>query len=174
DGRSPPWPRNADSRIRAISRKSSAGSWAKPPAATAVCTATRRATGSGSFLPGSDTFLLDRNRGEVEDTPINKEEPVTCRLSTIVVAVLLMTGTAPTTSAQGLTGQISGIVVDSGGGVLPGVTVTVKNAGTATARDTVTASDGAFLFPDLLAGTNDLKAELRGLRTSEPQGHRRA
>ena len=28
-----------------------------------------RVTGSGSFLPVSDTFLLDRNPGEVEDTP---------------------------------------------------------------------------------------------------------
>ena len=33
-------------------------------------------------------------------------------------------------SAQGLTGQISGTVTDSGGGVLPGVTVTIRNVGT--------------------------------------------
>jgi hypothetical protein len=32
--------------------------------------------------------------------------------------------------AQGLTGQISGTVTDSGGGVLPGATVVIKNAGT--------------------------------------------
>src|SRR5438552_8444060 len=81
-----------------------------------------------------------------------------------------MTGTAPTTSAQGLTGQISGTVVDSGGGVLPGGAVTITNAGTATTRDTVTGSDGAFLFPDLLAGTYDLKAELRGFKTFEQKG----
>ena len=91
-------------------------------------------------------------------------------LLTTVVAVLLITGTAPTTSAQGLTGQISGTVVDSGGGVLPGVTVTITNAGTATTRDTVTGSDGAFLFPDLLAGTYDVKAELRGFKTYEQKG----
>ena len=91
-------------------------------------------------------------------------------LLTTVVAVLLVTGTAPTTSAQGLTGQISGTVVDSGGGVLPGVTVTITNAGTATTRDMVTGSDGAFLFPDLLAGTYDLKAELKGFKTYEQKG----
>jgi len=89
---------------------------------------------------------------------------------TIVVAVLLLTGTASTTSAQGLTGQISGTVVDEGGGVLPGVTVTITNVGTATTRDTVTGSDGAFLFPDLLAGTYDVKAELRGFKTYEQKG----
>jgi hypothetical protein len=81
-----------------------------------------------------------------------------------------MAGTTPTTSAQGLTGQISGTVVDSGGGVLPGVTVTITNAGTATTRDTVTGSDGAFLFPDLLAGMYDVKAELRGFKTYEQKG----
>ena len=87
-------------------------------------------------------------------------------LFTIDVAVLLMTGTAPTASAQGLTGQISGTVVDSGGDVIPGVTVTVKNVATATTRGTVTGSDGAFLLPDLLAGTYDLKAEITGFTSS--------
>jgi hypothetical protein len=56
-------------------------------------------------------------------------------LFTTVLAILLMTGSAPTASAQGLTGQISGTFVDSGGGVMPGVTVTVKNVATATTRD---------------------------------------
>ena len=91
---------------------------------------------------------------------------------TIVVAVLLTTGTAPAASAQGLTGQISGTVVDSGGDVMPGVTVTIKNAATATTRGTVTGSDGAFLFPDLLAGTYDLKAEITGFKTYEQKGDR--
>ena len=95
---------------------------------------------------------------------------MTDRLLRVVVAVLLVVGTAPRTSAQGLTGQISGSVVDSGGGVLPGVTVTITNAGTATTRDTVTGSDGGFLFPDLLAGTYDVKVELRGFKTYEQKG----
>ena len=87
-----------------------------------------------------------------------------------VVAVLLMTGTAPTASAQGLTGQISGKIIDAGGAVVPGVTVTVKNAGTATTRETISGSDGAFLFPDLLAGSYDLKAELKGFKSFEQKG----
>ena len=48
---------------------------------------------------------------------------------------------------QGLTGQISGTVTDTTGGVLPGVTVIIKNAGTGLTRETVTGADGAFLFP---------------------------
>ena len=52
--------------------------------------------------------------------------------------------------AQGLTGQISGTVTDSGGGVMPGATVTVKNVGTNAARDTVSGRHQAEL-PQLLS-----------------------
>ena len=92
------------------------------------------------------------------------------RWLTTAVAVLLVMGSAPTTSAQGLTGQISGMVADPDGGVMPGVTVTVKNAATATTREMVTGSDGAFLFPDLLAGTYDLKAGITGFKSYEQTG----
>ena len=70
------------------------------------------------------------------------------RLCRILAAGLLMLAAAGTVSrvqAQGLTGQISGTVTDSGGGVMPGATVTVKNTGTNLTRDAVTGADGAFL-----------------------------
>ena len=48
----------------------------------------------------------------------------------LAVAVLALGSGQSALQAQGLTGQISGTVTDSGGGVLPGATVTIKNAGT--------------------------------------------
>ena len=72
--------------------------------------------------------------------------------------------------AQGLTGQISGLVTDSGGGVLPGATVTVKNTGTNATRETVTGGDGAFVFPDLFAGKYDLTVTVSGFKTYEQKG----
>ena len=72
--------------------------------------------------------------------------------------------------AQGLTGQISGTVTDSGGGVMPGATVTITNAGTNATRETVTGPDGAFLFPDLLAGTYDITVTMQGFKTYEQKG----
>jgi hypothetical protein len=72
--------------------------------------------------------------------------------------------------AQGLTGQISGVVTDSGGGVLPGATVVLKNAGTNSTRETVTGADGAFLFPDLLAGKYDVTVTVSGFKTYEQKG----
>jgi hypothetical protein len=72
--------------------------------------------------------------------------------------------------AQGLTGQISGTVTDSSGGVLPGVTVAIKNVGTGLTRETVTGADGVFVLTDLLAGTFDLTATMQGFRGYEQKG----
>ena len=85
----------------------------------------------------------------------------------IAIAVLSVPGFS---HAQGLTGQISGIVTDATGGVLPGVTVTITNVGTGLRRETVTGTDGAFLFPDLLAGTFDLTVTLEGFKTYTQKG----
>lgn len=92
------------------------------------------------------------------------------RVLLVAVALLVLSGLATRVGAQGLTGQISGTIVDSNAGVLPGVTVTITNAGTAATRQTVTGPDGSFLFPDLLAGTYDLKAELTGFKVYEQKG----
>ncbi len=93
------------------------------------------------------------------------------RLATVALAVAIaMVGIPRLLQAQGLTGQISGTITDSTGGVLPGVTVTIKNAGTGLTRDTVTGSDGGFVFPDLLAGTFDLTATMDGFKTYEQKG----
>jgi len=88
----------------------------------------------------------------------------------LAMAVLLLGGAQDRLTAQGLTGQISGTVADSGGGVLPGVTVTIRNVGTNQTRDTVTGAEGTFLFPDLLAGTYDLTVAIEGFKTYEQRG----
>lgn len=91
----------------------------------------------------------------------------------IVLATILLAGfgaSVVTLQAQGLTGQIAGTITDAGGGVMPGVTVTVTNAGTKASRDAVTGGDGQFVFPDLLAGTYDLKASLPGFKPYEQTG----
>jgi len=85
------------------------------------------------------------------------------------LAITLL-GSSALVRAQGLTGQISGTVVDSSGAVLPGVTVAVKNAGTGLTREVVTGTDGTFVFPDLLAGTFDLTVTLQGFKTYEQKG----
>ncbi len=51
-----------------------------------------------------------------------------------------------------MTAHVSGVVVDSGGGVVPGATVTITNADTNWRRDVVTDAEGRFVFVDVLAG----------------------
>ena len=87
-----------------------------------------------------------------------------------IAAVIALGGGLNTLQAQGLTGQISGTVTDSGGGVLPGATVIIKNAGTNQTRESVTGVDGAFLFPDLLAGKYDITVTVSGFKTYEQRG----
>ncbi len=93
-----------------------------------------------------------------------------CRIVLVAAGLLATVGSITGASAQGLTGQITGTVTDSGGGVMPGATVTIKNAGTNLTREAVTGVDGTFVFPDLLAGTYDIKVSVQGFKTYEQQG----
>jgi hypothetical protein len=88
----------------------------------------------------------------------------------MVACAIAMVGIPRLVQAQGLTGQISGTVTDSTGGVLPGVTVAIKNVGTGLTREAVTGTDGGFVFPDLLAGTFDLTVTMQGFKTYEQKG----
>lgn len=89
-------------------------------------------------------------------------------LHTSMLAVLC--GAAALAHAQGLTGQIGGTVVDGSKAVIPGATVSVKNAGTQVTRDTVTDANGSFVLTNLLAGTYDISVTLSGFKTYEQKG----
>jgi hypothetical protein len=80
-------------------------------------------------------------------------------------------GTAPAAVAgQGVTAQVTGIVIDRDGGLVPGATVTITNTATTWTRDLVTGADGAFAFVDLLAGSYDLRIALAGFKTLVREG----
>ncbi len=83
---------------------------------------------------------------------------------------MIVAGPAARADAQGLTGQISGVVTDSGGGVMPGATVTVKNVGTNLTREAVTGADGVYTITNLLAGTFDLTVTVQGFKPYEQKG----
>src|SRR5215831_63709 len=76
---------------------------------------------------------------------------------TIAIAAYPLIATAQTTG-----GIILGTVVDAQGGVLPGVTVTVRNTASGVTRTAVTESDGKYRLPALDPGAYELKAELSG------------
>jgi hypothetical protein len=61
--------------------------------------------------------------------------------------LVLTCGLAATAAAQGTNAAVTGIVTDEQGGVLPGVTVTVRNVDTGTVRTVVTEGDGQYRAP---------------------------
>ena len=88
-----------------------------------------------------------------------------------VLAAVLLAGVVPAAAqSQATNGTIEGIVRDASGGVLPGVTVTVKNVDTGLERVVVSNEAGAFRVPLLPLGGYSVRAELQGFKGFEQQG----
>jgi hypothetical protein len=88
-----------------------------------------------------------------------------------VVMVLMLSAYATRAHAQA-TGQITGMVTDSSGGVLPGVTVDATNTATGAVRTAVTGADGLYTLPLLQPGVYTVKAALAGFKTAQQDGVR--
>ncbi|MCC7243716.1 MAG: TonB-dependent receptor [Acidobacteria bacterium] len=80
---------------------------------------------------------------------------------------LIVAMTAGTAEAQSGGGLISGVAKDTQGGVLPGVTVTLRNQASGVTRTTVSEGDGSYRFPALNPGRYTVTAELSGFSTVE-------
>src|SRR6266487_891240 len=65
----------------------------------------------------------------------------------------------------GSTAQITGIVKDSSGGVLPGADVTAAQAATGLKRTTVTDANGSYTLPNLSVGPYRLDVNLPGFKS---------
>src|SRR2546422_9196016 len=73
-------------------------------------------------------------------------------------------------SAQVTTATIAGVVQDSSGAVIPGVSVTVKNLDTGIARTVTTDERGRYTVPDLSLGNYEVEAQLPGFQTEVRSG----
>jgi carboxypeptidase family protein/TonB-dependent receptor-like protein len=73
--------------------------------------------------------------------------------------------------AQAVAGsQVSGVVKDSSGGVLPGVEVTITKTDTGMERTAITSASGGYVFTNLPVGPYKLKAALQGFNTYIQEG----
>jgi hypothetical protein len=84
--------------------------------------------------------------------------------SGLVFAFVLLASTAAL--AQSSSSSLTGLVQDTGGGVLPGANVVVKNDATGTSYEVVTNSAGAFSVPSLDPGIYTVTVSLSGFKTS--------
>jgi hypothetical protein len=80
----------------------------------------------------------------------------------LLLAALLVNAPA---WAQTETGRITGVVQDTTGGVLPGVTVTARAPGTGLARTVQSDESGQYVFANLQPGAYEVTAELTSFRT---------
>jgi hypothetical protein len=72
--------------------------------------------------------------------------------------------------AQDTTGTILGTITDASGGVLPGVSVTVKNTDTSQSRTIVTDDGGRYRVPLLAPGHYEVTAQISGFQTMVRSG----
>ena len=71
-------------------------------------------------------------------------------LALVIVPLLAVLLALPrTASAQRMTGELSGTVVDETGAVIPGADIAAKNEASGAVRRSVTNSDGFFAFAAL-------------------------
>src|SRR3989442_340502 len=90
------------------------------------------------------------------------------------LAVLLIIGSVILSGhlvfAQVTTGTILGVVQDSSGAVLPGVSVMVKNVDTGITRTATTDEGGRYTLPDLTLGNYEVQGQLTGFQTEVRSG----
>lgn len=86
------------------------------------------------------------------------------RTIVIALAICLGAGFGRATWAQAVTATLLGTVSDSTGAVLPGVSVTVTNVGTALQQSLVTDAEGRYHATQLPPGAYRVTAELQGFK----------
>src|SRR5205809_6950965 len=88
------------------------------------------------------------------------------------VLLFLLAAIAVYSFGQGFQGGLRGAVRDTGGALVPGVEVKLKNEATSLSRTTVTNDSGEYSFAALDPGSYRLNASLTGFRVIDLTGIR--
>ena len=83
-----------------------------------------------------------------------------------LAAVLLLAMTASAYAQGSFFTSLSGTVVDTSGGVIPGASVKIRNNGTGEEVNTISGTDGGFNAPSLAGGTYTVTVTLMGFKTA--------
>lgn len=92
-------------------------------------------------------------------------------MAVVVHLIIALAALSSVALAQTITGQISGRVTDSSGGVLPGTTVTITNVDMQVSRPAITDSNGYYVATNLQLGTYSVTVEKSGFKKSSKTGY---
>jgi hypothetical protein len=87
-------------------------------------------------------------------------------LRRLLYAAVVSAAAASSAVAQGTSSSISGTVVDTAGGAVPGASVLITADATGTKFETVTNGEGEFRVPSLPVGTYKVTVALDGFKTA--------
>src|SRR5712692_6403399 len=118
---------------------------------------TCRNSSEGRRIEARTTQMNHLRRGRGEEM---KYSIVRAALGTVVL-MLLLQANPPVLRAQTPTGNILGTVRDSGGGAIPGTSVSAKSVETGAVRSAATDSSGAYQILSVPAGLYDPGSEGR-------------
>ena len=115
---------------------------------------------------GADAGEENQMPSSVRDLrPLCPPAPGQRALVLIPIALLLLLTLPAAAGAQVLYGSLVGNVSDDTGAAVPGATVTIRNKGTGTSRDTTTDATGAYRFDTVQPGMYSVTVQLTGFRT---------
>ena len=83
----------------------------------------------------------------------------------VAIALLLLCGLCQTAIAQ-FSGNVSGVITDPSGAVVPGAAVTLRNVNTGEMRSAVSSTSGLYQFVSLAPGRYELTTTMSGFSTS--------
>ncbi len=99
---------------------------------------------------------------------IRSSKSAACFVS--VLALAFSPSLATSARAQVVGATLSGIVSDQSGGVIPQVSISIKNTATDITRTTTTSAAGFYSVPNLIPGTYEIKAEAKGFSSEVQTG----
>src|SRR5436190_23944185 len=85
-------------------------------------------------------------------------------MTRILLGASLIPFAALTLWAQSFTANLTGVVSDPQGGVIPGAEVVVTNTATGQARTAITSSDGRYTFSQLNPAAYNLSVKITGFK----------
>ena len=91
-------------------------------------------------------------------------------MTRVLVLSCSLLSIAASVEAQTATGTLSGVIRDTTGAVMPGVSVTARNAATGVSRIVASDSEGRYRIVNLEPGEYEVRAELAGFRTAAMTG----